>query len=273
MGYIGDDFPQHGTGQHHVILKASGQIIVDDREVDSGQLNEAVNPVLPPLMPPPELIEACDGKKIEDHCTVFYGSKQREGRCIKPRLYDAISCLPSGPSRMNALLFPLAVITIWSILGLGIGYGMRKLLGHNQLVLGLVLFGLLVPWMQHHLELTRQAASWLAHEAGRQMELPLAAVATGPSIVVLVAAIAVAMSRRLGRLVAAVPAVAFYVTYYLTFPLVHNAAPGFRFDNMPNIWLFMWTIGATILVLAYRWPIRPTDIDKAKEGFSGGFAP
>jgi hypothetical protein len=83
------------------------------------------------------------------------------------------------------------------------------------------------------------------------MELPILSVAVGPAIVLLVTAIAVLVAGRLRLLVVAVPAVAFFVTYNLTFRLVYGAVPGFHFDNIPNIWLFMWTVGATILLATY----------------------
>jgi len=163
---------------------------------------------------------------------------------------------------MSALAFPAAVLATWSILGLAIGYGMRRLLGQNRALLTLVLLGLLAPWIRHHLEITRQASAALSQALGPETELPISAVTVGPVIVLLVVTIAVLIAGRLRFLVVAVPAAAFLVTYNLTFRLVYGAVPGFHFDNIPNIWLFMWTVGATILLITYWRPILPTDLRK-----------
>jgi hypothetical protein len=166
---------------------------------------------------------------------------------------------------MNALAFPAAVVAIWSTLALAVGYGLRKLLGKNRLVLALVLVGLLVPWCMHHLKYIQKVQFWLSQNPGRFDTLPLETIIAGPIVVILLTAVAVAFSGRLGRIVAVVPVSAFYITYYLTFSLLSiAAAPGWYGDNMPTIWLFMWSVGATILVLAYSWPSHAMDSNNAR---------
>ena len=56
-------------------------------------------------LPPTELMDACEGKEIEDNCSVFFGSRQREGRCIEGR-QDAVICMPTdGPKSLPAELY------------------------------------------------------------------------------------------------------------------------------------------------------------------------
>ncbi len=80
------------------------------------------------------------------------------------------------------------------------------------------------------------------------------AALVGPIIVFLATAIVVATSEKLRYLVIGVPAIAFYTTYYLTFSLVFAEVSGLNFDNVPNIWLFIWSVGATMLLAAYWLP-------------------
>jgi len=175
---------------------------------------------------------------------------------------------------MNALAFPAAVVAIWSTLALAVGYGLRRLLGKNRLVLALVLVGLLIPWSIHHFKHIQQGQFWLSQNSGSFNTLPSDTIIAGPVVVVLLVAVVVALSNRLGRIVAVVPVSAFYITYYLTFRLLSIAmAPGWYTDNIPTIWLFMWTIGATIFLLAYWWPTQTTDSNHSRAGGIDASAP
>jgi len=59
----------------------------------------------PPRGPPPELVEACKGKKVGDSCSLIFGGRSVTGVCLRGR-NDVVMCGPSDkPSEPPAEMF------------------------------------------------------------------------------------------------------------------------------------------------------------------------
>ncbi len=160
---------------------------------------------------------------------------------------------------MSEFYFQLAVVVlILSGFGVAMGYGLRVLLGQTRLLIGLTITAALVPWLLHHLAILRYAEFDLAAETSKDSVVPLVLTISGPGLVLLLAALAVALPRWLRWAAAAVPTGAFLVARYVTLPLAYQVLPGFYgpFDNKRTIWLFIWSVAATCFLLAYCWQSR-----------------
>jgi len=147
-------------------------------------------------------------------------------------------------------------MAIFTVLGAGIASGVRMLLGQSRVVAGILVAAMLIPWLTHHIWIVRTANDWYAGGLGAQFSTPMEAIIVGPGLVLVLIALTLFMSGWYQLLAAAVPAVAFIVSWYLTFPIVIDAMPdpAFPFDNIPTIWLAIWTIAASVFLLVYRWP-------------------
>lgn len=155
-------------------------------------------------------------------------------------------------------MVPITLLTVWSVIALAIGFGIRRIFGERRLALTLVVFCLLLPWAGHHLHVISQANAWISKGSYTQRGLGAFATILGPTLVLCYCAISIATAKKWRHFVVAGPAWAFLVTWYVSFPLVFRAAPDdFYFDNIPNILLFVWTVGATLLLFAFWWRAFP----------------
>ena len=146
---------------------------------------------------------------------------------------------------MNTIAFPVIVTAVLGLLCLGLGYGLRALIGQPRILTAAVLVLALIPWFLHHQLI-------LEHE----VVLGKAAF-IGPGIVVLTAMGALFQRGWARLLVAFIPVAAFIVSWYITIPMVSDVFPPndrVLYDNMHTIWLAIWTVGATVLLLAYALP-------------------
>ena len=150
---------------------------------------------------------------------------------------------------------PIIVVLILSTIGFGLAYGIRKKFRKSRLLLTPVLAGLLVPWFMHHNRYLREAEYALQEHND---SIPLYIRLAAPFLVLLVIAIVILFVSYIGRLIAVVPILSFYITLKVTYPLVTNVAPPFNFDNMPTWWLAFWSIAATVFLLVYAWPLSST---------------
>jgi hypothetical protein len=103
----------------------------------------------------------------------------------------------------------------------------------------------LIPWFLHHQLI-------IEHEV-----VSVEAALIGPGVVALSAMGALFLGGWARLLVALLPAAAFLVSWYITIPVMMAVLPAsdrVLHDNMPTIWLAMWTIGATVVLVAYALP-------------------
>ena len=122
---------------------------------------------------------------------------------------------------------------------------MRKLNGQPRILTAAVLVLTLIPWFLHHQLI-------IEHEVAS-----IEAALIGPGVVALSAMGALFLGGWARLLVAFFPVAAFLVSWYITIPVMMAVLPpGDRVldDNMPTIWLAMWTIGATVFLVAYALP-------------------
>ncbi len=122
---------------------------------------------------------------------------------------------------------------------------MRKLIGQPKILTAAVLVFTLIPWFLHHQLI-------IEHEV-----VSVEAAFIGPAVVALSAIGALFLGGWARLLVALLPMAAFLVSWYVTIPVMMAVLPpGERVldDNMPMIWLAMWTIGATVFLVAYVLP-------------------
>lgn len=129
---------------------------------------------------------------------------------------------------------------------MGLGYGMRTLIGQPKVLTATLLVLTLIPWFKYHQLILRQDVA--------------VGIATyiGPGIVMLTIIGALFLEGRARLTAAFIPVAAFLVTRYVTIPMVIDVLPPDEpvlYDNMRTIWPAMWTVGATALLLAYAWPI------------------
>ena len=147
---------------------------------------------------------------------------------------------------MSVFYFQLAVVVlILSGFGVGMGYGLRVFLPQTRLLFTLVVSAALVPWFLHHQLI-------IEHEV-----VSVEAAFIGPVVVALSAMGALFLGGWARLLVALLPVAAFLVSWYITVPVMMAVLPPRERvldDNMPTIWLAMWTIGATVFLVAYAWP-------------------
>ena len=157
---------------------------------------------------------------------------------------------------MNTLVFPIVVTAVLGLAGLGLGFLLsRAVIGRRSRLLTLIVLAVaLLPWFQHHRLI-------LAHEI-----VPLGAMVTGPIVVAAMAVGALFPKGWWRLLIALVPGLAFCVSWYLTIPMMAAALPRYEqvlYDNIPSIWLAIWTMGATVFLLAYAWPFsQPKSTDR-----------
>ena len=77
----------------------------------------------------------------------------------------------------------------------------------------------------------------------------------GPSLLVLVCLGVLALPNVIRELVAMlIPGAAFSITYFVTIPIVYDSVPGYRYHNIPIIWLLVFLSGITMLLLIYSGP-------------------
>lgn len=153
--------------------------------------------------------------------------------------------------------FPLIAASCLFVVGLGVGYGLRVFFGQSRLLVALLLFGTLTPWLVHHLEVLRVTEDTIAVETKGRDVVPLELALTGPVVVLIVAVIAVAVPHWLRLMAVTVPGVAFLSTWFVTFGLVRRAIPSgyLPLDNMATIWLWILNVGATGILLAFCFPL------------------
>ncbi len=129
---------------------------------------------------------------------------------------------------------------------MGLGYGLRMLVGQPRIATATVLVLTLIPWFLHH-----QLILEYDVVIGR-------AAYIGPGIAALTVTGALFLGGWARLLVAFIPAAAFILSWYVTIPMVSDNLPPDNkvlYDNMRTIWLAVWTAGATMLLLAYALPI------------------
>ncbi len=123
---------------------------------------------------------------------------------------------------------------------------MRKLIGQPKILTATVLVFTLIPWFLHHKLI-------IEHEV-----VSVEAAYVGPGIVMLTVTGALFLGGWARLMVAFIPVAAFLVSWYITIPVMMAVLPPSERvldDNMPTIWLAMWTASATALLLAYALPI------------------
>ena len=156
---------------------------------------------------------------------------------------------------MNAYVFPIFVIFVWSLIALATGYGLRKWFGQNALLLTVVLIFLLMPWWAHfQIYLNAAEQGWASSSAANET---LPGKYLGPALLSFLICISVTLRRYIRVLIPAIPYLAFLITWKLVFPTWRDVVPDYYEDNMPSIWLAIWTIGATLLLVVYWWPVLP----------------
>jgi len=125
---------------------------------------------------------------------------------------------------------------------MGLGFGLRMLVGQPRIATVAVLVLTLIPWFLHH-----QLVLEYGVVVGR-------AAYIGPGIVALTVTGALFLGGWARLLVAFIPAAAFVISWYVTIPMVSDILPPgnlILYDNMRTIWLTIWTAGATMFLLAY----------------------
>lgn len=157
---------------------------------------------------------------------------------------------------MGAWKFIVLVTGTLSVVGAGIGCALRRWRGQKTKVLLAVLTLALLPWLWHHLYLMANLQRHLLAASGDPQVASLTVITLGPALVALFAAITMVKRRALGRVVSAMPALAWVVTMFVTLPIARYAAPEFYVDNIAHIWLFIFSVASMIMVLAYSWPMR-----------------
>ena len=146
---------------------------------------------------------------------------------------------------LNSIAFPIVVTAALGLLGIALGYALRAFLGRWRFATTTLIVLTLIPWFLHH-------GLILQHEV-----VPVEATLIGPAIVALLVTGAVFLLGWAKLLIAILPATAFCVSWYITIPMVGDALPPndrVLYDNVPTVWLAMWTAGATVLLLTYALP-------------------
>lgn len=157
---------------------------------------------------------------------------------------------------MSADLFILGVISSWTLICtiLGLVCGPRML--STRVVHSAALTIILWPWFAHH-----EAIISMGNLSIEQWALPIEKIGsavefTGPFLVVSASLCILSMPDALRRFfIIFIPGIAFLSTYYMTFPLVNAYIPNFHYDNVPNVWLFIWLSGATIFLSIWGYSI------------------
>ncbi len=146
---------------------------------------------------------------------------------------------------LNTIAFPIIVTAVLGLLGLGLGYGLCKLIGQPRILTAAVLVLTLIPWFLHHRLI-------INHDV-----VSVEAALLGPGVVALSTMGALFLGGRARLLVVLLPVAAFLVSWYITIPVMMAVLPPsdrVLNDNIPTIWLAMWTIGATVFLVAYALP-------------------
>lgn len=164
---------------------------------------------------------------------------------------------------LNSICFPITVMGVLCALGIGAGYAVRFALGPSRAGSSLVIILSLIPWLKHHYWILGAGGGWLRDEFAGSFSIPFSTSLAGPAIVTLAGVITVAVPGRLRQLIAAAPLLAFGVSWTVTIPLVARVAgvPAYPLDNIPTIWLGIWTCAAMVFSFAYAClanaPARP----------------
>lgn len=126
-----------------------------------------------------------------------------------------------------------------------LAYIMRKKLGFRKSYLLVAHLLLLIPWVLHYVSFLEMANT---------DNLP-AVIYAIPVGVLAVAGFLVHLSTVFPKaLNILIPGLAFLTTYYVIMPIGYAATPHYKFDNVPTIWLFVWTVVATLTLIAYLLP-------------------
>jgi hypothetical protein len=148
-------------------------------------------------------------------------------------------------------LFPIVATATFFIGGVGGGILLRLGVGRHWAVLLPLAVLALVPWWGHHQEILG-----LAKASGASVDELQKVQIAGLAAVGALTVVFLALARKAPALAAAIPGSAFLVTWYITFPLALSAAPSgsIGMDNVATVWLFIYSAGATGVLLAYWYP-------------------
>ena len=135
------------------------------------------------------------------------------------------------------------------------GYALREILGKNRTTLILILGGTLFAWYRHHSDFISMAEFAAAQTSYLATDVTALMKFGGPSLMLLLCLGVLSLPNVIRELVAMlIPAVAFFITYYVTMPVVYESVPGYRYHNIPIIWLLVFLSGITVLLLIYSAP-------------------
>jgi len=155
--------------------------------------------------------------------------------------------------------FILGIISSWALICIALGFicGARMLA--TRTIQSAVIVFALWPWYAHHWDIIE-----MGNSAIEQWRLPIANIGyvikyQAPLMVAFVTLCVLTMPRTWRRLfIVFIPGIAFLSTYYMTFPLVYAYVPNFHYDNVPNVWLFVWLSGATLFLCIWSCSKKKT---------------
>ena len=135
------------------------------------------------------------------------------------------------------------------------GYTLRGILGKNRTTLIVILSATLFAWYRHHSDFISMAEFAAARTSSLATDVTVLMQFGGPSLLLLLCLGVLGLPNVIREFVAIlIPPAAFFITYFITMPLVYESVPGYRYHNIPIIWLLVFLSGITMLLLISSGP-------------------
>lgn len=140
------------------------------------------------------------------------------------------------------MLILVTILLLSSAFFVALAYSVGRRFGFHKWVLLCGHLLIFAPWLTHYSMFLLMA---------NVDDLPYQVLAVPLLVLLLIALVTLINLPGLRAVNILVPGVSFMATYFYVMPSIYSTAQDYKFDNIPTIWLLVWTIGATLALIVY----------------------